>query len=540
MENLSEAFSKYLRQFSEFWGGLSLVKKSTMIAAVVLTLFGLGFVVYSGNSESHEYLFKDLSQDDVAKISQNLRASGFEDFIVDSKGIKVKSADTVRLRIQLAEAGLPNHGVIGWEKFDEESFTRTEFEQNIQRLRAIQGELQRTIMGIEGVKSARVHIVMPKQSLFIRDEKKPTASIYVKTAPGVVLNQKQITGIQHLVSFAVEGLEKNGVTIIDQEGNTLTEEEPNSFASKLTKELLTYKNEVEDKLERNIKSIVGKVVGHDRVEAQVDADVDFTQETQTISNVDPDDAGILAKSTTGQKGSGSGLNPTGIPGSKSNVPGEQEEISVSGPTMQNERESETINYELSKVVSEKTLPVGNIKRLTVSVLVDGKQAYLSPRDVPEFIPRTEEEMKQITQLIKNAVGFKDGRDSITVQNMMFQLDPLQKMEFEVTQQQNTEDWKNILWAISAALGVALFFFGLVRPYLRWLTYDPEKKQGQKLVEEFNADLELGQTQNIQVQEDVPFEKLSPEEQVFFLAKNEPKRTTEAIRIMLNPHQNQGV
>ena len=180
-----------------------------MIAAVVLTLFGLGFVVYSGNSESHEYLFKDLSQDDVAKISQNLRASGFEDFIVDSKGIKVKSADTVRLRIQLAEAGLPNHGVIGWEKFDEESFTRTEFEQNIQRLRAIQGELQRTIMGIEGVKSARVHIVMPKQSLFIRDEKKPTASIYVKTAPGVVLNQKQITGIQHLVSFAVEGLEKN-------------------------------------------------------------------------------------------------------------------------------------------------------------------------------------------------------------------------------------------------------------------------------------------------------------------------------------------
>ena len=421
------------------------------------------------------------------------------------------------------------------KKFDEDNFTRTEFEQNIQKLRAIQGELSRTIMSIEGVRSARVHLVTPKSSLFVRDEKKPTASIYIRYDRGGSLSTSQIKGIQHLVSHAVEGLEKNAVTIVDQEGRTLTEEEPNSFASKMTKELLAYKSEVEKKLEKNIKSIVGKVVGPERIEAKVDAEVDFTQERQTISDVDPDDAGVLSKTTTGHKMEGTGLNPTGIPGSKSNVPGEQEELLVNQNKTGSSRESELVNYELSKVVSEKTLAVGNIKRLTVSVLVDGKQIYPTDGTTPVFAPRTPEEMTQIKKLIQNAVGFKPERDSLTVENMMFQIDPLQMIEIKAQKKENREYLTTLTLSAVTALALGLFFMFIVRPYLRWLTYDPEKKEQEKITEDFTTDLELGQIQNIQVQEDVPFEKLSPTEQVHFLAKHEPKRTTEAIRILLNPH-----
>lgn len=539
MGNLKDTFLNFFAQISAFWSQLSTVIKFTIVAAMAVLTIGLGAVISGNQKTTHEYLFVDMSGDDISQITQNFRSSGFDDFIVDKNGIKVKKSDVVRLRMQLAQAGLPSHGVIGWEKFDEDNFTRTEFEQNIQRLRAIQGELQRTITSIDGIKSARVHIVTPKASLFVRDEKKPTASIYIKTTRSTNLNKKQIMGIQHLVSHAVEGLEKNSVTIIDQDGNTLTEDEPNSFASKLTKELLSYKSEVEKNLEKNIKSIVGKVVGNERLEAKVDAEVDFTQETQTISNVDPDDAGIISKNITGQSVTGNGLNPTGIPGAKSNVPGEQEQLAISQNTSENKRESELINYEISKVVSEKTLPVGNINRLTVSVLVDGKQIYPSDGTLPKFEPRSEEEMKQITELIKNAVGFKEGRDAITVQNMMFQIDPMQLIEIKEQKKEDRQYITTIAMASIAALALGLFFMFIVRPYLRWLTYDPEKKQNQKLVEEFNADLEVGNTQNIQVQEDVPFDKLSPEEQVFFLAKTEPKRTTEAIRILLNPHQNMG-
>jgi len=474
----------------------------------------------------------------VTDITQNLRNSGFDDFIVDKNGIKVNKSDILKLRMQVAQAGLPRHGLVGWEKFDEDNFTRTEFEQNIQKLRAIQGELSRTIMSINGVRSARVHLVTPQSSLFVRDEKKPTASIYISYNPGGSLSRSQIKGIQHLVAHAVEGLEKNAVTIVDQDGNTLTEEESSTFASQMTKELLSYKSEVESKLEKNIKSIVGKIVGQERVEAKVDAEVDFTQERQTISDVDPDDAGVLSKTTTGQSMEGQGLNPTGIPGSKSNVPGEQEDIAVNQSKTGSKRESELVNYEISKVVSEKTLPIGNIKRLTVSVLVDGKQIYPTDGTIPQFEPRTPEEMEQIQKLIKNAVGFKENRDALTVENMMFQIDPIHLFEIKEQKKEDREYFTTILIAGVAAAALGMFFMFIVRPYLRWLTYDPEKKEKEKYVEEFKADLEVAGSQSIQVQEDLPFDKLTPSEQVHFLAKHEPARTTEAIRILLNPHQNQ--
>jgi flagellar M-ring protein FliF len=535
VDNLRSLFANLLKQSKVFWGKLSLTKRLIIGAAIVLGIVAVGTVISVSKEDPYQYLFVDLSPEDTSAIAGYLRANNITDFVIDKKGIKVAPDKVIKLRVDLAQEGLPAKGVVGWEKFDEENFTRTDFEQNIQKQRAIQGELARTISSIEGIVSARVHIVQPKNSLFVKDQKPSSAAIYLKTKRGVELDQRQIRGIQHLVSRSVEGLDLNQVTILDSSGALLTQVEPTDFSSKMTKEILEYKNKVEDKLEERIRGIVGRIVGPDRVDARVDAEVDFTQEKQTISDVNPDDAAIISKNTTGFSMDGTGLNPTGIPGSKSNVPGEQENLQVSTNKTGSKRDSEIVNFDVSKVLSEKTLPVGNIKRLSISVLVDGKQTYPVDGTIPEFVPRTTEEMAKIADLVKGAVGFKDGRDVVTVENMLFQLDPFQMLEISTKRKEDREYVSTLAVAAATGLALVLFFAFVVRPYFRWLSYDPQKKVEKTLAEEFKPDLELSGIQNIKIQEDIPFEKLSPQEQVVYLAKHEPKRTTEAIRIMLNPH-----
>jgi flagellar M-ring protein FliF len=539
VDGFRDFFINFYAQSLGFWSKLSLMKRLLIGGVGALLIAAIVGVVSINQGDPYQYIFVDLSPEDTSAIAAYLKANNITDFIIDKKGIKVAPDKVVKLRVDLSQEGLPSKGVIGWEKFDEENFTRTEFEQNIQKQRAIQGELARTISSIEGIVSARVHIVQPKNSLFVRDQKASSAAIYLKTKRGVDLDQRQIRGIQHLVSRSVEGLEINQVTILDSSGAMLTQIEPTDFSSKITKEILDYKGKVEDKLEERIRGIVGRIVGPDRVDARVDAEVDFTQEKQTISDVNPDDSAVVSKNTSGFSMDGSGMNPTGIPGSKSNVPGEQEELKVTTNKSGSKRDTEIINFDVSKTLSEKTMPVGDIKRLSISVLVDGKQTYPLDGSIPEFLARTPEEMTKIADLVKGAVGFKEGRDIVTVENMLFQLDPFQMQEISSKRKEDREYVSTLAVAGAIAIALVFFFAFVVRPYFRWLSYDPQRKVEKSLAEEFKPGLELAGIQNIKIQEDIPFEKLSPQEQVVYLARHEPKRTTEAIRIMLNPHGSHG-
>jgi len=534
--NYKAFFTSLLERIKGFWGTLSAVKKAAVISVFALAIIGAAIGLSFRNPDPYEYIFVNLSPEDTQAITSQLKKSGNTDFIVDSQGIKAPASAILKLRLDLAQEGLPSQGQVGWEKFDAQEFTRTEFEQQINKLRAIQGELSRTITAIAGVTSARVHIVSPKQSLFVEDKKEPTAAIYIKTKRGVTLDKRQVDGIVHLVSKSVEGLKPHNIAIIDAEGNMLTADESQDPSTKMTKEMLTYKRNVEKELETRVRTIVGRVVGPDRVEAKVDTLVDFTQEEQTISDIDPDKVVVLAKHVTGQTISGQGLNPTGIPGAKSNIPGEQENVSASGSQANGKRDSELVNYEIAKKFSKKTLPVGSIQRISASVLVDGKQAYPVDGSIVKFEPQTAEDMKKIEELVKTAIGYKDGRDQIIVHNMLFQLDPFQVQVISEKKKENREYITTLVVSGAVALALVLFFAFIVRPYFRWLAYDPQRKKEEKLIDEFKPDLELNTIQNIQVKEDVPFEKLSPQEQILFLARHEPKRTTEAIRILLNPHQ----
>ncbi len=537
MDNIGEFFKKLGVQFQGFWSSQTMTRKITLAGALALVLAALSSVFFLKSGTQYEYIFTDISNEDTQAILGELRRLNVADFEIDAKGIKVPAGRAAQLRMQLAQEGLPANGVVGWEKFDTQDFTRTEFEQNIHRHRAIQGELSRTITSIDGISSARVHIVTPKQSLFVQDQKDPTAAIYLKTKRGITLNDRQIKGIQHLVCRSVEGLKPNNVTIIDQEGQMLTKVESDDFASKMTKEMQTYKQSVEKDLEAKIRSLVGRVAGQERVDAKVDVTVDFTQEEQTISEVDPEKVAVVSKNTQGSSMEGSGLNPTGIPGSKSNIPGEQEQLAANSSKAQNKQESELINYDVSKTVAKKTMPVGTIKRISAAVLVDGKQEFPADGSKPVFEARTPEDMKLIEDIVRKAIGFQQGRDEVTVTNMMFQMDPVQAMAINDTKKETREYISTIAVSAAAGLGLIMFFMFIVRPYFRWLSYDPERRADQTLTEEYRTDLEMSTSNNIQVKEDVPFEKLTPREQIMYLAKHEPKRTTEAIRMMLNPHQN---
>jgi flagellar M-ring protein FliF len=539
MENLQQFFANFTTRLRDFWAKQTTVRKTVILALLALSVVGIVAMFALREDDPYEYVFVDLAAEDQQAISSFLKTANV-DFVVDGKGIKVPAGDVLQHRIKLAQEGLPAHGVVGWEKFDAQDFTRTEFEQRINKQRAIQGELSRTIMMIEGVSSAKVHIVTPKKSLFLEDNVEPTAAVYLKTKRNAELDKKQIKGIVHLVSRSVEGLKPQNVTILDGEGKMVTEIESDDFTSKMTKEMLAYKRSIEKQYEENVRGIVGRIVGGDRVEVKVDAVVDFTQEQQTISDVDPDRSAVLSRETQGYQLQGTGLNPTGIPGAKSNVPGEQEQLTQAQSSASNKKDSELVNFEVSKKVSQKTMPVGKIVRLTTAVLVDGKQEYPPDGSRPAFEARSEEEVKQIEDLVRTAIGFDEKRgDSLAVRNMMFQLDPMQMETMKEEKKETREYISTLVLSAAIAMALILFFAFVVRPYFRWLAYDPARKQEQQLIEEFKPDLDIGSMQNVQVKEDVPFEKLSAQEQVLYLARHEPKRTTEALRLLLNPHHTIG-
>lgn len=538
MNSISQKFQDFLNYITTQWNELPNMQKSIIGVLFVAVIGSLGFLISQRKQDEYSYIYKNLEQSDLDEIGAALKKIQYSSYSIDSKGVKVKSDDVMRLRLKLAGEGLPSRGQIGWEQFDKQDFTRTKFEQGIDKLRAIQGEMSRTINSLEGIISSRVHIVMPNEKLFEEDEKEPTAAIYLKTYRNVQISRKQIRAITLLVSRSVEGLRPEKVTIVDHMGRMLTEVQSDDPATQMTKEMLSFRKTLESDLRKKVTSLVGRIVGIEKVDAKIDVEVDFTREEKTISDINPDKVVVLSSNTTNAEMNGRGLNPTGVPGAKSNVPGEQEELVINSNKAESKRNTERLNYEIAKTKSHKILPVGQIIRITAAVIVDGKQLHLPNGEKPDFEPRTPEEMKKIEELVKRAIGFRKGRDEVTVHNIMFELAPEQVEELNEKKEEDRKYITTIAISAASSLALILFFTFIIRPYFRWLSYDPEKKRRQTVIEEYTPDLEMGGIKNIQVKEDIPFEKMTPQEQIRYLAKHDPARTTEGIRMLLNPHHQQ--
>jgi flagellar M-ring protein FliF len=381
--------------------------------AAALTAFFL-YVAGAITEPAKSVLFSGLDPRDATAVTAKLDSMS-EKYELKGDTILVPTEDVTKLRMTLAADNLPSAGV-GYEIFDKsDTFGTTAFVQNINKLRALEGELARSVETIEGVDSVRVHLVIPEHQIFSQNNDNPTASVVLKTRG--VLGRGQVQAIQHLVAAAVSGLSAERVAIVDDKGNLLAggdgKDGPNALAIGET----TQTTDFEDRLRARVQSIVESVVGPGHVRVQLTADMDYKHENTVAETFDPNSK--VLRSTQTVESNNSDTNGTGganavsvgsaLPGATPAPTGTDNNRSNASRT------EETNNYEINRTTTTSTVDGGKLSRLSVAVVVDGTQA-----DGGRYTPRTPAEMRQITDLVKSAIGYDSKRgDIVQVDNMEF-------------------------------------------------------------------------------------------------------------------------
>lgn len=395
------------------------------LAVLGATFFGLllffVFVSTKVSQPSMSILYSDLTPADSSDISGKLQESGIPYTVSpDGSRVYVPRTEIGKVRMLLAESGLPNGGSMGYEIFDKQSgFGTTSFVQNINQVRALQGELAKTIAALNQVQFAKVHIVLPQRELFSRDNRESSASVTLKLSGNGTLSRQQIYGIQNLVANAVPGLNANHVTIIDTEANLLARGNEEDGESMLGLKAEEMRRAYESRLTQAIEDLIGRTVGLNKVRAHVTADLDFDRISTNDEIYDPE--GQVVRSTQSitedNVERSDQYQGTSV---ENNLPGLGDNFNVDAePINTNNRAEEITNFEISKTIRNTVRESGEVQKISVAVLVDGR--YVTDAEgVQTYQPRTQEELNQIESLVKSAVGFDETRgDSVEVVNMPF-------------------------------------------------------------------------------------------------------------------------
>jgi flagellar M-ring protein FliF len=384
--------------------------------AAVLTAFFL-YVAGVISEPPKTILYSGLDPRAAAQVTAKLDAMNVK---YDAKGdggtILVPADEVVKLRMQLASENLPAAGT-GYEIFDKsDSFGTTAFVQNINRLRALEGELARSIETIDGIDSVRVHLVIPERQIFSREDQSPSASVVLRTQG--TMNRGEVTAIQHLVAAAVAGLMPNRVAIVDDKGTLLAGGDDKTGPDAAAADQEQHTTDIEDKLRQRIESIVASVVGPGHVRVQVAADMNYDHTSTTSETFDPDSKVVRSTQTVEQNSADTNAQNGGAVSVANALPNAQQSggdntKSTSGRT------EETTNYEISKTTKTSVVDAGTVKRLSVAVAVDGTtKTDAAGKD--SYIPRTPQELTQIEALVKSAIGYDKTRgDDVKVVNMPF-------------------------------------------------------------------------------------------------------------------------
>jgi flagellar M-ring protein FliF len=398
------------------------------LAAMGVVALGLiGFFIYLMTRLSQPdmaLLYSELDARDAGGITQKLDQLKIP-YQVNAEGTRIQvPADQVgKLRMAMAQAGLPSGGSIGYEIFDKgEGFGTTNFIQNINHLRALEGELARTVSTLTPVQNARVHLVLPKREMFSRTQPTPTASVFLKLRPGAQLSREQILSIQHLIAAAVPQLEPNQISIVDDRGSLLARGMGAGSEELLAASADEKKLAFERRAVQTIEDLLSRTVGYGKVRAQVSTDFDFDRVTTNSEIFDPESQVVRSTQTVEEMNESTDNDPPDPVTVANNLPNAQQ-TGATGvtPTSQTRgsRTEETVNYEISKTVKSHVRESGQVRRMSVAVLVDGSyQAGDNGQQV--YVPRSKEELTQIDALVRSAIGFDAVRgDSIEVVNMRF-------------------------------------------------------------------------------------------------------------------------
>ena len=384
------------------------------VAAVLIGFFAV--VILRVSQPEMTPLFADLALEDAAAATRELEKLGLRYELRDERTVLVAKADVARARMRLAEAGLPAGGTVGYEIFDKSNaFGATSFVQNINHLRALEGELARTIRTLDRVVMARVHLVLPERQLFSRDAQEPSASIVLKIRGA--LEAQQIRAVQHLVASAVPGLKPERVSVVDETGRLLASgRSGEELASAAIDERAVA---IERRLRGEIEDIVSRVVGPGRARVRVAAELERNRVTQTADAFDPDSR--VVRSTQTRNESSQTATQDGTVSVGNQLPGAQPD-GRQGRDNQAKSE-ETVNYEISRTTRTEVIEPGRLKRLSVAVLVDGLYGK-DAGGAPVYQPRPQEQLDRIAALVRSAIGFDEGRgDRIEVVNLRFADEP---------------------------------------------------------------------------------------------------------------------
>jgi flagellar M-ring protein FliF len=389
------------------------------MGAVTIALVGFfGFVILRVTAPQMTTLFTDLSFEDSSAIIKDLERQGIPYEMRNDGAIVMVPKELVpRLRMKLAESGLPKGGGIGYEIFDKsDALGATSFVQNINHLRALEGELARSIRAIDRVQAARVHLVLPERPLFSREKAEPTASIVLKVRG--MLDAAQVRSIRHLVASAVNGLKPERVSIVDEAGRLLADGAATDDAAGIGAD--ERKTSFERRIRDQVEGIVTSVVGPGRARVQLTADFDLNRITQTSDRFDPEGR-VVRSSQTREETSSTSDGKEGQVTVANELPGAQRgaEAQAAAPRDQNRKSEEIVNYEISRTTKTEVIESGRINRISVAVLVDGIYNKNDKGDVV-YQPREKEEIDRIAALVRSAIGFNEKRgDQVEVVNLRF-------------------------------------------------------------------------------------------------------------------------
>lgn len=406
------------------------------LAAAIAVVVGLWLWA---STPDYRVLYSNLAEKDGGEIVASLQQMNVP-YRIEGNGatILVPSSQVYDLRFKMASQGLPKGGNVGFESLQNQKLGVSQFLEQVNYQRALEGELARTIEAISSVQSARVHLAVPRPSVFVRDQEKPSASIVLALRSGRVLDPGQVSGIVHLVAAAVPEMPISNVTVLDQTGAMLNRNTDNFTQQGLNPSQLEYVHAVEQSYVKRIESILEPIVGAGNLRAQVAADLDFAQSEQTSEvfkpNPTPADSSVRSQQTV-ETINGAATNAAGVPGALSNQPPGPATAPITAPpganplggaapaaagaTPSNTHKETTINYEVDKTIRHTKLPVGAVKRLSVAVVVNFRK-QVDKDDKASFKPMTPAELEEISNLVREAMGFSAVRgDTVKVVNASF-------------------------------------------------------------------------------------------------------------------------
>lgn len=472
------------------FAGSAAGRKLLLMVGVAAVVAAMAAVWFWSQKPEYRVLFSNFSDRDAGAIVTSLQQMNVPYQFAEGGGAILVPADQVYdARVKLAAQGLPKGGNVGFELMENQKLGVSQFVEQVNFQRALEGELARSIEAVSAVQSARVHLALPKASVFVRERQKPTASILLHLNPGRALDTLQVSAIVHLVASSVPELTAKNVTLVDQNGKLLSDKGRDAPAAGMDPSQLKYVQEIQQNIVQRIESILTPILGSGNIRAEASADVDFSRVEQAAEifkpNQTPDSGAVRSlQSSESRSSNGAGNVASGVPGALTNQPqpdaaapiegGEGESGAGKGDPTNTQKDS-TINYEVDKTVRYTQQPMGGVRRLSVAVVVNHKQVTGKNGKVTQ-VPLTELERQQVTNLVKEAMGYNGERgDTLNVVNSAFVVPtPEEAPEVPLWKDPVMLDLAKQIGKYLLAAAVLLYlYFGVLRPMLRRISNPPE-------------------------------------------------------------------